>query len=129
MATLPYSLLEKMDTKLSDLHIAKIATFLPKWKHVAGQLGVGSEIIKDIEVRYPNPEDQRSEALKKWVGQDGSQATYKKLRDVLCELDEKNAAEEVEKLKVEKLAEVGLVLFTDLICLANNCTCTCGVIA
>ena len=87
-----------MDTQCTVLHIAKIATFLPKWKVVAKLLGLESQIITDIEDRYPNGEDQRSEALMKWVGLKGPQATYRKIFDTLCDLEEMDAAKNVKKL-------------------------------
>ena len=87
-----------MDKKCTDLHIAKIATFLPKWKVVAKLLGLEGQIISDIEGRYRNPEDQRSEALMRWVGRAGPRATYKMLYNVLCDLEENDAAEKVKEL-------------------------------
>ena len=87
-----------MDKQCTVLHIAKIATFLPKWKVVAKLLGLEGQIIRDIEDRYPNGEDQRSEALTKWVGMKGLQATYRKIYDILCELEEVEAADKVKEL-------------------------------
>ena len=87
-----------MDKQCTVLHIAKIATFLPKWKVVAKLLGLEGQIIRDIEDGYPNGEDQRSEALMKWVGMKGPQATYRKIYDILCDLEEMEAAEKVKKL-------------------------------
>ena len=42
--------------------------------------------------------DQRSEAPIKWVRMTGSQATYRKIYDTLCELEEMVAAEKVKEL-------------------------------
>ena len=87
-----------MDKQCTVRHIAKIATFLPKWKTVANLLELEGKIISDIEDRYPNGEDQRSEALMKWVGMKGPQATYSKIYNTLCELEEMEAAEKVKEL-------------------------------
>ena len=46
---------------------------------VAKRLGLEREIVKDIEDRYRDGEDQRSEALMKWVEKEGPQATYQEL--------------------------------------------------
>ena len=47
-----------MDKQCTNLHMAKIAAFLPKWKVVTKLLGLEEQIIRDIENRYPNGEDQ-----------------------------------------------------------------------
>ena len=87
-----------MDKKVLDAHLVKIAKFLPKWKVVAKLLGLEGEIVKDIENRYPNGEDQRYEALMKWIEKNGPQATYEKLHNVLQEMEEGEAAEKVKEL-------------------------------
>lgn len=58
----------------------------------------GRGSFKGIEDRYCDGEDQRSEALMKWVGKDGPQATYMKLHNVLLDMEEREAAEMVKKL-------------------------------
>ena len=65
---------------------------------VASVLGLEDEMVKDIEDRYRDGEEQRSEALWKWVRKEGPQATYKKLYDVLQEMEEGEAAEKVKEL-------------------------------
>ena len=87
-----------MDTKCKDVDIVKIAKILPNWKAVTTQLGVGKQLIVDIEGKYHCAEDQRFEALTQWVKKEGSQATYRKLYDVLCAIEEKEAAENVADL-------------------------------
>ena len=87
-----------MDKKVTDVDIDKIADFLPKWKAVLKLLGLEGQIIRDIEGRYRNAEDQRSEALNRWVRTAGPQATYRKIYTALCELDEHDAAEKVKTL-------------------------------
>ena len=88
----------KMDTKCTDLHIAKIARLLPMWKNVVELLGLETQLVADIDGRYTDPEEQRSEALTRWVAKEGSKATYKKIYDVLCDLQHKEAAEKVQEL-------------------------------
>lgn len=87
-----------MDKQCTNLHMAKIAAFLPKWKVVTKLLGLEEQIIRDIENRYPNGEDQRLEALMKWVGLKGPQATYRNIYDTLGDLEEMEAAAKVKKL-------------------------------
>ena len=74
-----------MEKKVTDAHVIKIAKFLPKWKAVSKLLEVESEIVKDVEDRYGNGEERRTEALMKWVGKEGPRATYRKLYCVLIE--------------------------------------------
>eukprot|EP00731_Ephydatia_muelleri_P005923 Em0003g171a len=87
-----------MDRKVTDAHLAKIAKFIPKWKAVTMRLGLEGEMVKYIEDRYRDGEDQRLEALMKWVGKDGPQATYGKIYDVLRDMEEGEAAEKVKEL-------------------------------
>ncbi|KAL5503492.1 hypothetical protein EMCRGX_G010449, partial [Ephydatia muelleri] len=92
-----------MDTKCTDLHISKIAEFLPQWKHMARLLGLENQRIQDFEDRYDDEIEQRSAALREWVRKEGSQATYRKIYNALCALEEKDAAEKVLELIVTKL--------------------------
>eukprot|EP00731_Ephydatia_muelleri_P000560 Em0001g560a len=87
-----------MDKKVMDAHLAKIAKSLPRLKVVAKLLGLEGQMVKDIEDRYRDGEDQRLEALMKWVGKEGPQATYGKLYDVLREMEEGEVAEKVKEL-------------------------------
>ena len=80
------------------MHIEKIAALLPKWKEVAMQLGLESQLIADIEGQYCDPKEQRFDALTQWRRNEGSQATYQKIYDVLCHLEENEAAEKVIEL-------------------------------
>ena len=87
-----------MDAKCTESHIPKIAEFLPQWKHVVRLLGLEDQRIRDIEEQYDDKIDQRYEALREWVRKKGSKATYKKIYDALCALEENEAAEKVLKL-------------------------------
>ena len=87
-----------MDAKVTDAHMFRIAKFLPRWKAVLKLLGLEAQTIRDIEGGYPNPEDQRSEALSQWVQKVGAQATYSKIHGVLCDLEENDAADKVKEL-------------------------------
>ena len=87
-----------MDKKVTDAHLAEIAKFLPKWKAVTMRLGLGGRLVRDIEDRYRDGEGQRLEALIKWVGKDGPQATYRKIYDVMRDMEEGEAAQLVKKL-------------------------------
>ena len=87
-----------MDDKCTDMHISKVAKFLPKWKIIARQLGLERQQVADIDGQYHDAEEKRYEALTRWVRREGSQATYKKLYDVLCDMEEMEAAEKVAEI-------------------------------
>ena len=62
------------------------------------RLGLEAEIVRDIEDRYRDGEVQRFQALMKWFGKDGPQATYGKIYDVMQDMEEGEAAEQVKEL-------------------------------
>ena len=81
--------------KIRDADIARIAGELPEWQTVASNLGMGQLDIKDIENNNRTRADQRKSFLRKWIGRDGSAATYTKLSEVLKMLGEQGAAEKI----------------------------------
>ena len=87
-----------MDGKCTDLHISMVAKFLPEWKAVASQLGLERQQAADIVDQYHDAEEQRYEALTRWVRREGSQATYRKIYDALCDMGEMEAAEKVAEI-------------------------------
>lgn len=87
-----------MDKKVTLIHLAKIAEFLPKWTYVAMLLGLEDQQVTDIKTKYYYEEDQRSEALSKWAVKEGAQATYNKIYEILCKLGKREAAEKVMAL-------------------------------
>ena len=100
-----------MEKKVTDVHIYKITKFLPNWKFVLKILGLEGQIIKDIEGRYHNAEDQRSEALTRWVEQAGAQATYRRVYTALRELEEHEAADKVKELVGGKVCTIVELMF------------------
>ena len=65
---------------------------------MARLLGLENQRIQDFEDRYDDEIEQRSAALREWVRKEGSQATYRKIYNALCALEEKDAAEKVLEL-------------------------------
>ena len=61
------------------------------------QLGLEKQLVTNIEGQYHDAKEQRYEALTLWVRKE-SQATYRKMYDILCDLEEKEAAEKVAEL-------------------------------
>ena len=87
-----------MDSQCSVPHTLKIAEFLPRWKFVGRQLGLSEQQLDDLKAQYPEPKEMRGEMLAKWVATSGPRATYRKLYDILVELEEGDAAEKVRRL-------------------------------
>ena len=87
-----------MEEKCSIEVLCKIAKFLPKWRFVARLFRLDEQIIRDIEEKYPQQEDQRMEMLVKWVNMQGNMASCKKIYDALLELEEKEAAEKISSI-------------------------------
>ena len=87
-----------MEEKCSVAILCKIAKFLPKWRSVARLFGLDEQIIRDIEEKYHQQEDQREEMLVKWVNTQGNMASCKKIYDALVELEEKEAAEKISSM-------------------------------
>ena len=67
---------------------------------MAHQLGLENQQIQDFEDKDKSDDrmEQRSAALRAWVRKEGSQATYRKIYNALCALEEKDAAEKVLEL-------------------------------
>ena len=65
---------------------------------MASNLGMGQLDIEDIENNNRAPADQRKSFLRKWIGKDGSAATYERLSEVLRRLGEQGAAEKIREI-------------------------------
>ena len=73
---------------------------------MASNLGMGQLDIEDIENNNRAPADQRKSFLRKWIGKDGSAATYERLSEVLRRLGEQGAAEKIREIKrTERIGE------------------------
>ena len=74
-----------LDSPVSDIHLAHIASHMTEWQEMAPFLDLSSVDENDIVERYPRrPNLQRREALIKWKEINGSKATYRKLMMVFC---------------------------------------------
>ena len=79
---------ELLDTPVSDLHLAQIASNIRNWEEVAPFLGLTD--AEEEEIRQDNKEYgvQKRKALQRWREKKGSNATYQELRDALKRAEE-----------------------------------------
>ena len=93
---LPYLACYNLGAAIRDADMSKVAGCLAQHFIVAKNIRIPQEDIKDIEKNYPHVlAQQRDAVLRKWRDKEGGAATYKVLYDVLMELGEKGAAEEI----------------------------------
>ena len=93
---------EKLDSPITDIHIADLAFMLTTWEELAPYLGLTpadeAAILVDYRGRYGL---QKRQALRKWQSKLGSGpngATYRQLIIALCRASEKKMAEKVKEL-------------------------------
>ena len=79
---------ELLDTPVSDLHLAQIASDIKNWEEVAPFLGLTD--VEEEEVKLDNKTYgvQKRKALQRWREKKGSDATYRELRDALRRAEE-----------------------------------------
>ena len=87
-----------LDTKVSDIHIAEIATDLVDWELLAPGISLTrseqKEIREDFEGRYNL---QKRQALRVWRWKNGDKATYRQLIGVCCGQGNVDLAESIVK--------------------------------
>ena len=94
-----------LNSKISDLHIAKIAKELVDWKTLAPELGLTPPEQKSIEMNAKDDyEEQKRAALRKWKDMKGREATYNAFIAVAKAEGETDLAEFVEGLILPQLS-------------------------
>ena len=93
---------EKLDSPITDIHIADLAFMLTTWEELAPYLGLTEAEEEAIQVDYQGRYGlQKRQALRKWQSKLGSGpngATYRQLIIALCRASEKKMAEKVKEL-------------------------------
>ena len=96
---------EKLDSPVTDIHIADLAFMLTTWEELAPYLGLTEAEEEAIQVDYQGRYGlQKRQALRKWQSKLGSGpngATYRQLIIALCRASEKKMAEKVKELLTE----------------------------
>ena len=94
---------EALNSPVSDLHIAELASEMKNWEHYVPYLGLTE--AEEEEIRRDNPNRygmQKREFLRKWKAKQRSAATYHQLIIVFC-LHNTELAEKAKQLLLSKL--------------------------
>ena len=93
---------EKLDSPITDIHIADLAFMLTSWEELAPYLGLTPAEEEAIQVDYRGRYGlQKRQALRKWkvkFGRGPKGATYRQLIVALCHARDKEMAEKVREL-------------------------------
>ena len=96
---------EKLDSPITDIHIADLASMLTTWEELAPYLGLTKADEQNIKRDYQGRHGlQKRQALQKWKSKLGSGpngATYRQLIIALCRISENEMAEKVKELLTE----------------------------
>ena len=96
LQTIPSKLL---DSPVSDIHIAELASDIERWEDYAPFLGLSKPNMKEIRMDYVGLYGlQKRAALGKWKEKKEKEATYRQLITVLCCLQQGELVEKVKQL-------------------------------
>ena len=103
---------EALDSPVSDLHIAELASEMKNWEHYVPYLGLTEAEEEEIRRNDPNRYGiQKRAVLRKWKTKQGSAATYRQLIIVFC-LQNTELAEKAKQLLLRKQPTKSSVLDT-----------------
>ena len=106
---------ERLDSPVTDIQIADLASELKMWEELAPYLGLTEADEKEIQVDYQGRHGlQKRQALRKWQSKLGSSskgATYRNLIIALCRAKERKMAEQVRNLLTTSAADHVLETF------------------
>ena len=89
---------ERLNERISDDHLCKIAVFLTSWRTVTPHLKLSENDLDAIERECKDEREKSLKALRKWKGKFAFKATYKKLVEVLLSLGMADVAEKICRL-------------------------------
>ena len=88
-----------LDSPVSDIHIAELASDIERWEDYAPFLGLSKPNVEEIRMDYVGRYGlQKRAALGKWKEKKGKEATYRQLITVLCCLQQGELVEKVKQL-------------------------------
>ena len=97
---------EKLDSPVSDLHIAQLATEIKTWEVLAPIFGLTE--AEEKEICHNNRDDyrlQKREAIRKWKQKCGGNATYRQLIISLCCIQHFDTADKVKEMLLPKTSD------------------------
>lgn len=86
---------ERLDEKVNNDHLRKIALLLRSWRLVALHLGLSDIDVSDLEKEGKDEQERRIKALQKWKEKFAFKAKYKELVEVLLQLSMADTAENI----------------------------------
>ena len=93
--------MERLDSQVSDEHIAEIARQMKRWEvYMPDLLGEGAEAVSE-EIKHNHQSNyglQKQKVLMRWKAKFGSKATYRRLIVVFCKVKQADLAEKVKQL-------------------------------
>ena len=93
---------QKLDSPITDLHIAELASDLKSWEELVPYLHLTEAEEEEIRMNYQNRYGlQKREALRKWKQELGKRATYRALIAALCLVHQGEMAEKVKQLAIK----------------------------
>ena len=88
-----------LDSPVSDIHIAELASDIEQWEDYAPFLGLSKPNMEEIRMDYVGRYGlQKRAALGKWKEKKGKEATYRQLITVLCCLQQGELVEKIKQL-------------------------------
>ena len=95
---------ERLDSKISDIHLAQIARDLKEWEGLAPLLGLTEAQEEEVRSTFRDYGCQKREVLRKWRQMKGSEATYRQLIIALCCVQNVELADTVATLLIPQEA-------------------------
>ena len=95
---------ERLDSRVSDIHLAQIARDLKKWEGLVPLLGLTEAQEEEVRSTFRDYGDQKREALLKWRQMKGNEATYRQLIIALCCVQNIELADKVATLLIPQEA-------------------------
>ena len=121
MDNIPASLL---DSAVEDIDIAKLAREMTKWQELAPFLGLTPDEEEEIVERYRyRLQLQKREALRKWKGKHGREATYRSLITILCKQDRADLADTLKTFLLTPIRKPAQSVVSS----SSHCPPTCAM--
>ena len=95
---------ERLDSRVSDIHLAQIARDLKKWEGLVPLLGLTEAQEEEVRSTFRDYGDQKREALRRWRQMKGTEATYRQLIIALCCVQNIELADKVATLLIPQEA-------------------------
>ena len=94
---------EKLDSPVSDLHVAQLADIIKTWEDYVPFFEITEAEEEEIHQNHQhNYRNQKREAIRKWKHKFGGNATYRRLIIILCGAQHVDTADKVREMLLPK---------------------------